>query len=103
MVVRRINPLSLAKIAGLLYAIIGLIIGAFFSLLFGVIGSLNPAQEEMPHGIAMLMGAGSIITLPIVYGVLGFITTAVGAMIYNGLAGVVGGIEIDVDAAPVSR
>jgi hypothetical protein len=103
MVVRRINPLSVAKIAGLLYAIIGLIVGAFMSLIFGAMGSLGAAQSDMPPMMGMLVGAGSIVMMPILYGVLGFVTTALSAVIYNVLAGFVGGIEIDVDASPAPR
>ena len=103
MVVRRINPLSIAKIAGLLYAILGLIVGAFMSLIFGAIGSFGMASHEMPPMFGMLMGAGSIVALPIFYGVLGFVGSALAAMIYNGLAGFVGGIEIDVDVTAAPR
>ena len=103
MVVRRINPLSIAKVAGLLYAILGLIVGAFMSLIFGAIGSLGMASHEAPPMVGMLMGAGSIVMLPIFYGVVGFVASGLGAMIYNGLAGFVGGIEIDVDVAPAPR
>jgi hypothetical protein len=100
MVVRRINPLSVAKIAGLLYAIIGLVVGAFMSLIFGAIGTLGAASHDVPPMFGMFFGAGSIIIAPIFYGVLGFVTTGVSAMVYNGLAGFVGGVEIDVDVAP---
>jgi hypothetical protein len=75
----------------------GLCFGLFFSLLFVAMGSQMEDTEFGPFG-GMLFGAGAIVTLPIFYGVLGFVSTAIAAFIYNLLAGAVGGIEIEVDA-----
>ncbi len=97
MIIRRVNPMSIAKIAGLLYALMGLIVGVFMSLFFVALGSQMDAAEFGPLG-GIFFGAGAIVTLPIFYGVLGFVTTAIAAFIYNLLAGAVGGIEIEVDA-----
>jgi hypothetical protein len=98
MVIRRVHPLSIAKIAGLLYALMGLIVGVFFSLFFMAFGQQMQSETHMPF-LGALMGAGAVITMPIFYGVLGFVTSAIAAMIYNLLAGAVGGIEIEVDGA----
>jgi len=38
-----------------------------------------------------------LIILPIFYGVVGFIAGAIGAALYNLIAGMVGGIEIEVE------
>ena len=42
-----------------------------------------------------LFGAAAIIALPIFYGILGFISSLIGAALYNLVAGWVGGVEID--------
>jgi hypothetical protein len=42
-----------------------------------------------------MMGVGSIIFFPIMYGCFGFIGTLITAAIYNVLANVVGGVEVD--------
>ena len=44
----------------------------------------------------MLFGAAAIIVLPIFYGVLGFVFSLIGAALYNVVASVVGGVELDV-------
>ena len=93
MVVRRVNPLSLAKVAGVLYAILGLIFGALMSLFSFVASSMMPQQDAGPF--AMLFGVGAIIALPIVYGVVGFIMSLIMAALYNLVAGMVGGVEVD--------
>ena len=93
MVITRIGPLSLAKITGAVYALIGLLIGAMFSLasLGGVMGQ-TPAQA----GITAFFGVAAIIVLPIFYGCLGFVSSLFVAWLYNLFAGAVGGIDIDI-------
>jgi hypothetical protein len=105
MVIRRVNPISVAKIAGLLYGIIGLIIGAFISLIAMAVGTLGAGAGDHAAGpmMGMLFGAGAIIVMPLFYGVVSAIASALTAMIYNLLAGWVGGIEIEVDTAPTPR
>jgi len=94
MTIKRIVPLSLAKIAGTLYAIMGLIVGCIVSLI-AVAGGFS-SDESGFAGLGAMVGAGAIVILPIFYGALGFVATLIGAWIYNVLAGVVGGIELDV-------
>lgn len=43
-------------------------------------------------------GAGFALALPILYGICGFIFTAIGCAIYNLVAGWVGGVEVELDA-----
>jgi hypothetical protein len=45
----------------------------------------------------LMFGVGSIITLPIFYGVLGLISGIITALIYNVVTGFIGGLEIEVD------
>lgn len=94
MVIKRVGPVSCAKIAGTLYAILGLLMGAVFSLvaLGGGFGSNTPGGGA----IGAVFGVGSVILFPICYGALGFVTTLIGAWLYNALAGMVGGIQLDV-------
>jgi len=43
------------------------------------------------------MGVGAIIVAPIMYACFGFIGALIGAALYNVVAGIVGGIELDVE------
>jgi hypothetical protein len=93
MVIRRVEPLSCAKVTGVLYVILGLVVGAgisFFSSMASMAGA-NPRASAM----AGVFGMGAIIFLPILYGIAGFVTTLIGAWLYNLVAGIVGGIELD--------
>ena len=92
MIITRIEPMSAAKLAGTIYAVLGLIVGLCFSLL-SFMGGL--ASQFGAAGV--MFGAGAVIILPIFYGVLGFIVTFVGVSIYNFAAKRVGGVEIQTD------
>ena len=94
MVVTRVSPLSCAKIAGVLYAIMGLFFGGFFSLLAALGAFASPDSGAGLLGAAF--GIGAVLVMPIFYGCLGFVMTLISAALYNAVAGVVGGVEIDV-------
>ncbi|HVH29718.1 MAG TPA: hypothetical protein VM818_23385 [Vicinamibacterales bacterium] len=93
MVIRRIGPVSCARIAGILYALFGLVMGAVFSVMALAGGFGNTSDQT---GFAALIGAGAVVVFPILYGGMGFVGTFVGAWLYNALAASVGGIELDV-------
>ena len=91
MVIRRLGPLSCAKVAGLLYLILGLVIGACVSL-FAVAG-LFASGTDSPF--PMFFGAGAIVILPIMYAAFGFIGTLIMTSLFNLVVGITGGIEVD--------
>jgi hypothetical protein len=88
MIIKRIDPMSFAKLNGVMYAAIGLIAGLFFALVGRGLGG---------GGMMGSFGMAAIIVLPIIYGVFGFVVTAIFAMIYNLVAGWVGGIKLEVE------
>jgi len=94
MVIKRIEPLSCGKLAGLLYGMIGLVVGAIVSVAL-LAGRLGAGQTYGAFG-AGFAGVAAIVVLPIIYGVLGFIGAIVVAWLYNLAAGFTGGIEIEV-------
>ena len=100
MTITRVGPLSVAKVAGVLYVVIGLIAGCLVSLLALAGGGFAAAAGDADGAgfgpLAALFGVGAIIFLPIFYGVLGVIGGLLGGAFYNMVAGMVGGVEIDV-------
>ena len=93
MVIKRIGPMSCARIAGTLNAAIGLLIGLVVAL-FALAGAgVGTGSQSAVLGSAL--GLGAVVLLPILYGGLGFVVTLIGAWLYNVVAGLVGGIEID--------
>lgn len=98
MIVRRVKPLSLGKILGAMYVTLGLIAGLIISsvsVLGFAIGSVA-APDELGNMAGLLFGVGAVVFIPLVYGTLGFIGGLIAALVYNLIAGVVGGLEIEV-------
>lgn len=92
MVVKRIGIFSLGKVLGALYALLGLISGTLFTL-----ATLAGARAVGDEGgaLAAAFGVGAIIILPIAYGIAGFFAGLLAAVLYNVVAAVVGGIELE--------
>ena len=101
MIVKRVGPLSLAKIAGVVYSAVGLIFGCVLAL----VSVLTSAGSQQPAGplFGAIFGAGAVIFLPLFYGCLGFLGSLLMAALYNLVARSVGGIELEVVPAPVSE
>ena len=89
MIIRRIVPISAAKVMAIIYAFIGLFIGVIVWLV-GRMGGFAGSDSMFASGY----GIGAIIVLPLVYVVIGFIGMLVVTSLYNWAAGLVGGIEI---------
>jgi hypothetical protein len=83
--IRRFGVGQTAKVVGVLYALIGVVLVPF--VLIAAMYSPNKPG----------FGPGFALAIPIMYGILGFIFTAIGCAIYNFVAGLVGGIEVELD------
>ena len=94
MVVRRIDPFSLAKVAAMLYAMLGLVFGTIISV-FSVAGAFA-GGDSGPAMFNAMFGAGAIVVLPILYGCFGFVMMLLMAALYNVAAGIAGGVELDI-------
>jgi hypothetical protein len=94
MVVRRIDPFSLAKVAAMLYAMLGLVFGAIISV-FSLAGAFA-GGDSGPAMFNAMFSAGAIVVLPILYGCFGFVMMLLMAALYNVAAGIAGGVELDI-------
>jgi hypothetical protein len=97
--VKRVGPGSAFKIGLVSYGIIGLLAGivmALVSMVAGSVASLGNAAVPGARAFGLGMGFGAIIFFPILYGLLGGVFAALGAVIYNLVAGWVGGLEVDI-------
>lgn len=90
-IVKSVGVLSVAKIMGLIYGCMGLIAIPVF-LLAGLMGSLA-GQERNPFAGAV--GVVLAILAPFLYAAMGFVTGAIGALLYNLFAKFVGGFELE--------
>jgi hypothetical protein len=97
MVIRKVGIGSLVKVAGVLYALLGLVFGVCFAL-FAVVGlgAAAASNDEMPAWFGSIFGIGAIIILPIMYGIMGAIGAALMGALYNFVSAITGGLEIEV-------
>jgi hypothetical protein len=98
-IVRRVGPGSAFKVGLVLYALLGLVLGicmAFISMVAGTLGSMGQTAGPNAKLFGFGMGFGAIIFFPLIYGLIGGIFAAIGAAIYNLVAGWVGGLEVDI-------
>ena len=94
--IQSVGVLSAAKILALIQGSLGLIFMPFF-ILFAALGMAAGGKASVFGGVAGMVLA---VLIPILYAALGFITGAIGSLLYNLFAKWVGGIEIEVGAAP---
>ena len=97
MQLKRIGPLSLARLAAGLYASIGLFFGALVAIAAMVGAGIGGAVGESSPLLGLLLGAGAIVFLPLLYGVLGALAALLGASLYNLFAGWLGGVELTLE------
>jgi hypothetical protein len=87
---RKIGVLSSSKFSGALMAFIGLIAGILYSF-GGAIYDLLTTGANLGTALAFL----ALIGMPIIFAIPGFVLGAIGALLYNLVAGWVGGMEMD--------
>src|SRR3569833_3009087 len=100
MIIRRVGPLSCAKIAGIIYAVLGLVLGAavsMFAMIGAALSSTQRPETALTPILGVVFGVGAIVMLPLFYGVIGSLSWPIGAWRYNLIAAKLGGIEIDVE------
>jgi len=85
--IRRFGIAQTAKVAGALYGLAGLLLVPVFLL----VAMYSPRENGISVGIAL--------AIPVLYGIVGFVVTAIGCAIYNLVAGWVGGVELELDTA----
>jgi len=73
------------------------VVAVLYLLLFAVIGI--PVGLGMALARSAPIGFAMILLLPIGYGLLGFVLTAITCALYNLVAGWTGGIEVDLGPA----
>jgi hypothetical protein len=86
--IKRFSIGQAAKFMGVMYLLFGLLFIPFFLLM----GMFAPGSESgFPFG-----GTLFAVAMPVVYGIMGIIAGAIGAGLYNLVAGWIGGIEVEI-------
>ncbi len=105
--VRRVQLISAGKMSGFVGAFMGLLVGIPVSLIaFLAAGSSTAAAGSAQDALstaatvgipAAFVGVGAIIVFPLFYGIASFIGGMIYALIYNFVAGWVGGLVLETD------
>ena len=92
---------SCAKMYSITLAAVGLLIGVIYGLIFMVVGGAMLAgggsNSGMAGGSSFVIGLLMMIVIPVFSGILGFIGGLIGGLVYNVAAGVVGGLELELE------
>ncbi|MBI4158758.1 hypothetical protein HY500_00695 [Candidatus Woesearchaeota archaeon] len=91
--IRKIDVLSVGKVAGIIY----LVIGVFLSLLISLVPTVGPGMMRAGYYGSMMYSGAAIILIPIIYGVVGFLGGVLGAFLYNTISSWIGPIELETD------
>ena len=94
MTIKRVGPLSCAKVAAALYAVIGLVAGIAVAL--AAMAGAFAANQEAAGALGLVFGVGAVIVLPVMYACMGFVMTLILTALYNRIASALGGVEVDI-------
>ena len=99
--IKRMGVFSCAKIYSITLAAMGLIVGVIYGLIFIVLGGAMMAgggrDAGMAGGSTLVIGLVMMIAIPVMYGIIGFVAGIIGALVYNVAAGIVGGLELELE------
>jgi uncharacterized membrane protein len=95
MELKRVGVLSAGKVLGVLWALIGLLSGIMMALVSSL-GLMAWANDSRAFALLPLMlGVGAVFFMPVFYGIVGFIGGVIAALLYNLVARIAGGLELE--------
>jgi len=89
----RIDPVSAGKVCGVLHMAYGVIV----CFIYGMMGLAMVARQGNNMGMGLAIADASILMLPFILGIFGFIVGIFLAVIYNFAANSIGGLVVEVD------
>ena len=93
--IRRFNVIKTATVVAVMYVVIVAIFAIPFLLIVGIAGVSTNGGPNV--GTGMVGGLVLSVVIALFYGLIGWVFTAVACLIYNLVAGWIGGIEVEVD------
>jgi hypothetical protein len=98
-IVKSVGVLSVAKIMGLVYGCLALLVVPV--LLIGGFAGMFASSNKAAFPFAGVIGIVFAIFVPFLYGAIGFVAGAISALIYNVVAKWVGGFELELTLQPM--
>jgi hypothetical protein len=104
--VRRLGVLSVLRVSFFIYWCLGLVGGLLYGFVFLLIYASDPTvfppelgpMERVAGGLGVIFMLIAGLFFSILYAIFASVATALLAAVYNGLARMIGGIRMDVDA-----
>lgn len=95
--IRRFSVIKTSNVVALIYMVVVAIFAVPLALLFAIVGTASQFDTGGPAAGPI---GGIVFALIVIffYGLLGWVFTAVACLIYNLVAGWIGGIEVQVEA-----
>jgi Transmembrane domain of unknown function (DUF3566) len=100
--ITHIAPLSVGKVAFVLYGVIGLI-ACVIAVPVMLVTTMAGGTLGHPRAFGAMFAVALVILVPLFYAAIGGLVAMVGAFIYNVVAGMVGGVELTIEPAPTAR
>jgi len=94
---KSVGVMSAAKISAVLYGGLALL---FVPVLLLMAAAMSASSSAIPNAPSPVLFVVFAIAAPFVYAVMGFITGAIAALIYNLAAGWLGGLDLHFEGAP---
>ena len=96
-ILKKIGVISLAKLYSVFMFAIGFFIGLSFSFISYLAKSSFVPGPPPNMAVYSAIGFWALLIFPVLYGIIGFIAGAIGALLYNLVAKSVGGLELEFD------
>ncbi len=98
--ITHVAPLSVGKIAFVLYGCLGLF-ACLFLIPMMMFGAMAQSSHGFPTGAAFAIGM--VVAIPVLYATFGALFAMAVTALYNVVAGMVGGVELRIEPAPTAR
>jgi hypothetical protein len=96
--IRRFNVLKTSTVVAVMYVVIVAVVAVPFLLLVAIAGvSVNGGQAQGAGAVGVVGALLGAVFVALLYGLIGWIFTAIACVVYNVAAGWVGGIEVQVE------
>ena len=89
----RVDPVSAGKVFGVLQLVYGLFVGPIYAM----IGLTIEAGGGNNAGMGLAIAGASLMILPVILGIMGFLAGMLLALFYNLAASYIGGLVVEVE------
>lgn len=101
-VISRFDVLSVMKLAGVIYGIVGIVVGIFFAMAIalGLFAAQGQANDPFSGAAGVLVAVVVAVIFPVLYGIFGALGAGLMVALYNVTSKRLGGIRVDVEDVP---